>query len=131
MSITVYFGFALNCFEFLLVRLLELDPPIREQVACQFLLQIRRFEVRVQLVQRGEAVCAIAVLSVEIEDGYLLLHGVDINVEDLGRVLRVALGVDPRDVAIYHQNDVCGRCSWFDAVPESEPSRVVCFTKLV
>jgi len=72
-------------------------------------------DVGVQLLEGRVAVGAEAGHGGNVEDRHLLLERVDVDVEDLGVFLWVALSVDPRHVAVDDQDDVGG----FDAAVDS------------
>jgi hypothetical protein len=49
----------------------------------------------------------------------LLFQGINVDMEDFGGRLWVALGVDPRDIAVEDDYDVGGCDGWLDTVPKT------------
>lgn len=82
-------------------------------------------EVRMQLLEHGSAIGFPSRFGGDVEDGHLLLQGVDIDMEDPCSFFRPALGRYPRDVAVCHENHVCRRYAIIDAVPQTQTCPMV------
>ena len=72
-----------------------------------------------ELSEDGAAIGFPPCLGGNVEDWHLLLQGVDIHVEDAGTVFRFALRWYPRDIAVHHENDICGLDTLLDTVSQS------------
>lgn len=82
-------------------------------------------EVPMQLLEHGSAIGFPSRFGGDVEDGHLLLQGVDIDVEDPCSFFRPALGRYPGDVAVCHENHVRRRYAIIDAVPQTQTCPMV------